>query len=141
MAGLANYETDGIVADFIASIQSASKQADSLRLIDLITEITGYKPKVWGNDQVKHSFIGFGNYSYKRKGGNKEYHWFYIGFAPRKAKITLYFTYDVSEEKEWLKDLGKYKLGKGCLYFNKLADLNEAVLVEMIRKSCLPMNG
>jgi hypothetical protein len=94
-------------------------------------EITGSEPKIWGD----YNIIGFGKYSYKRKGGKEEFEWFHTGFAARKAKITLYLTMDISQEKELLDQLGKCKWGKGCLYINKLADIDVDILKKLIQKS------
>lgn len=131
MAGLATQETDLSVSEFINSVNSESKQEDSWKLVSLIQDITGYEPKVWGN----YFMIGFGKYKYRRKSGKEEYEWFNVGFAPRKTRLTVYLTLDISQETELLEKLGKCKWGKGCLYINKLADVNMAVLKELVQKS------
>lgn len=97
----------------------------------IFQKITGKKPKMWGDNYI----IGFGKYKYIRKGGKEEYEWFNVGFAPRKNNITLYVTYDISEEKALLKKLGKSKWGKGCLYINHLEDVDLEVLAKIISKS------
>ncbi len=135
MAGLINKETDRSVDEFIASIDNNSKREDSKILLSTIREITGFEPKMWGNYKVLDAFIGFGNYKYKRKNGKEEFEWFHVGLAPRKAKITLYLTFDISLHEDLLKDLGKCKWGKGCLYINKLADVNLDVLKQLIERS------
>lgn len=131
MAGLVNKETNKNVLEYIESIDNKSKQADSKVLLQLITDITGYEPKIWG----EHNMIGFGKYTYKRKSGKEEYEWFHVGFAPRKTKLTVYLTYDISKEEELLNKLGKHKAGKGCLYINKLADIDLNILKQLIEKS------
>ena len=130
MAGLATKETNKSVAKFIESIESTSKREDSKILLALMEEISGFPPKVWGDNFL----IGFGKYKYKRKGGKEEFEWFHLGFAPRKTKLTVYLTFDISKEEELLKQLGKCKWGKGCLYINKLADIDLEILKNLIKK-------
>ena len=131
MAGLATKETNKSVKDFINSVSPASKQEDAKVLTEMIEKISGYEPKIWGDNFI----IGFGKYKYKRKGGKEEFEWFKVGFAPRKTKITIYLTFDINEEIDLVKQLGKCKWGKGCLYINKLADINIDILKQLITKS------
>ena len=131
MAGLATQETNKSVDKFIESVGNASKQEDSKKILAIMQEVTGHKPKVWGDNFI----IGFGKYKYKRKSGKEEYEWFNVGFAPRKTKLTLYLTFDLTAEKELLDKLGKCKYGKGCLHINKLADVDIEVLKQLITKS------
>lgn len=111
--------TDGSVIDFINSfVDQEQKRQDSFRLIELMQEWSGFEPKMWGP-----TIIGFGNYHYKYASGH-EGDAPIIGFSPRKAEFSLY-VYTPSEENEkLLEKLGKYKMGKACIYFKKLADLN-----------------
>jgi len=120
MAGLATKETNKSVSEFIESIPSQSKREDSKILLNIMNEITGFEPKIWGDNFI----IGFGKYIYKRKGGKEEFEWFHTGFAPRKNKLTIYLTFDLTSQEKLLKKLGKSKWGKGCLYINKLADID-----------------
>lgn len=131
MAGLATKETNKSVDSFIESITNKSKQEDSKILLQLIEKTTGYPPKIWGENFI----IGFGKYTYTRKNSKEEFEWFNVGFAPRKTKITLYLTMDISQETELLSQLGKCKWGKGCLYINKLADIDLTILKQLIKKS------
>jgi hypothetical protein len=135
MSGLATKETTRSVDDFIDSIDSSTKREDSKVLTKLMSEVTGKPPKVWGNDKVPDFLICFGNYKYKRKGGKEEFEWFNVGFAPRKNKLTIYLTCDLSQLEGDLKQLGKCKWGKGCLYINKLDDIELSVLKQLIDKS------
>ena len=128
---LATQETNKDVWAYIDTIEPKSKQEDAKTIATLMQKITGCEPKIWGD----YNIIGFGKYSYTRKGGKEEFEWFHTGFAARKAKITLYLTMDISQEQELLDQLGKCKWGKGCLYVNKLADINLGVLSKMIKKS------
>jgi hypothetical protein len=131
MSGLATKETNKSVTAYIDSIPNASKKEDSKVLSAMMEEITGYPPKIWGD----HFIIGFGKYTYTRKHGKEEFEWFHVGFAPRKAKITLYLTYDIGQYEDLLKQLGKCTWGRGCLYINKLADINLDILKQLISKS------
>lgn len=135
MAGLVTKETNRDVYKFIESIENETKRSDSLKLIDMIKKVSNLEPKIWGNEKVPDFLIGFGNYNYKRKNGNEAYEWFNLGFAPRKTKITLYLTFDISKEEDLLKQLGKCKWGKGCLYINRLKDVDLKVLEKLIKKS------
>ena len=129
MGALANSETDRDVNEFIESITNQKRKADSKILLQLMREVTGLEPKIWGV-----SIIAFGKYKYQRKNG-EEYEWFNVGFSPGKAHLSLYFMYDVPAETELLAKLGKHKTGKGCLYIKSLADVDLEVLREMIAKS------
>ena len=135
MAGLVTKETNRSVNAFIDKIESISKRADSHELLAIMQEVTGTEPKVWGNEKVPDFLIGFGKYKYRRKGGKEEFEWFHLGFAPRKTKLTVYLNFDMSQEQDLLKDLGKCKWGKGCLYINKLADIDVEILKKLIEKS------
>jgi len=131
MAELKTKQTDANVTGFIESVSDEKKRRDCFQLIDLMSEITGEKAKLWGA-----SIIGFGNYHYKSKSGS-EGDWFLVGFSPRKQNISIYLMAGyVSAEnpqyEEILQKLGKYKLGKGCLYINKLEDINADLLKELI---------
>lgn len=131
MAGLATKETNRNVMEFIETIENPSKREDSKILISVMQDITGNEPKIWGDNHL----IAFGKYKYKRKGGKEEFEWFNVGFAPRKTKLTVYLTFDISRQGDLLEKLGKCKWGKGCLYINKLADVNLGVLKQLIEKS------
>lgn len=129
MKKLVNTETDKDVGEFIASIQNQKRKTDSLELLEIIREITGKEPKIWGI-----SIIGYGKYKYKRKNG-EEYEWFNVGFSPGKAHLSVYLMYDVNQEEELLSKLGKHRTGKGCLYIKSLADVDIEVLKKLISKS------
>lgn len=118
------------VAEFINNIGEEQKRADCLVILDLMKKATGEEPAVWGN-----SMIGFGNVRYKSPATGREVDWFKIGFAPRKANISLYLTMDIKKQGDALERLGKHKTGVGCLYINKLTDINRDVLQEMITNS------
>ncbi|WP_298895160.1 DUF1801 domain-containing protein [uncultured Psychroserpens sp.] len=131
MAGLATKETNKDVSLFINNIESEPKKEDAKKLLSIMEDITGSKPKIWGDNFI----IGFGNYKYRRKNGKEEFEWFNVGFAPRKTKFTVYLTLDINDHEDLLKKLGKCKWGKGCLYINKLKDVNLEVLKQLITRS------
>lgn len=122
-------ETDHSVVEFIEGVESPKKREDAYRLLDLFTETTGYEAKMWGP-----SIIGFGSYHYKYPTGH-EGDAPLVGFSPRKAKISLYFATGDSEREKLLQNFGKHTTGKACVYINKLADVNEDVLKQLIIQS------
>ncbi len=120
----------GDVAAFINAIEDNVKREDSKIIVELMQQATGDKPKMWGT-----SIVGFGNQHLKYASG-RELDWFIIGFSPRKQTLTLYvFNRPEQEYSTLLSTLGKYKTGKGCLYVNKLSDINIDVLKEILKKS------
>lgn len=128
MAELKTKQHDGNVLEFINKFaDTEQKRQDSYELIKIMEEATGYKPKMWGS-----SIIGFGSYHYKSERSSQEGDWPLVGFSPRKAAISLYVYAGTEEQDELLKDLGKYTMGKGCIYINKLSDINKEVLKKMI---------
>ena len=126
---LVNTETDRSVEEFLSGVKSKVRQADSRALLEIMKEITGKEPKIWGR-----SIVGFGKYSYKRKSGD-EFEWFNVGFSPGKAHMTIYVMYDINLEEAWLRELGPHKTGKGCLYIKKLEQINLPILRKIITKS------
>jgi hypothetical protein len=122
-------ETDHSVVEFIENIESSKKREDAYQLLDIFTETTGFDAKMWGS-----SIIGFGSYHYKYESGH-EGDAPLVSFSPRKAKISLYFAPGDTKREEMLKDLGKHTTGKGCVYINKVADIDIAVLKSLITHS------
>lgn len=120
---------DGDVLDFLNSIEHEKRREDGLRLLDIFSEVTQEDPKMWGK-----SIVGFGTYHYKYESG-QEGDWMAVAFSPRKQNLSLYIMPGVERYNELLDKLGKHKIGKSCLYINKLEDVNEKVLREIIRHS------
>jgi hypothetical protein len=119
------------VIDFIHSfVDKEQKKQDSFRLIELMTEWSGFEPKMWGP-----SIIGFGSYHYKYASGH-EGDAPLIGFSPRKPETVLYVNAPGNDDKKLLDQLGKYKMGKSCIYFKRLDDLNLETL-ENLSKSTI----
>jgi hypothetical protein len=127
LAEIKTKENDGSVTDFINAVPGEQKRNDSMLVLEMMKKATKEEPKMWGS-----SIIGFGNLRYKSPATDREVDWFKIGFSPRKANLTLYFPLDLRSHDESLKKLGKHKLGGGCLYINKLDDIDIKVLQEMI---------
>ena len=128
MAELKTKPNRADVGKFIDSIADAGKHRDSRALLAMMQEITGAKPRMWGA-----SIVGFGTYHYRYASG-REGDWFVTGFSPRKQALTVYLMCDVSTQQPLLDKLGKYKIGKSCLYVKKLADIDEAVLRQLIAR-------
>jgi hypothetical protein len=117
------------VEDFINSIEGENKRKDSFSLLEMMQKISQEEPKMWGK-----SLIGFGKLRYKSPASGREVDWFTIGFSPRKANISIYLM-NLQIHEESLKNLGKHKTGSGCLYINKLEDVNYTILEEIIRRT------
>jgi hypothetical protein len=118
------------VDEFISLIEDPIKQEDSYTLIALLKKITNEAPKMWGA-----SIVGFGQYHYKSERSSQEADWPLISFSPRKQNLTLYFTLGFDDLQEDLKALGKHKTSKGCLYIDKLSDVDLSILELLIKKS------
>ncbi|PKO99807.1 MAG: hypothetical protein CVU13_04575 [Bacteroidetes bacterium HGW-Bacteroidetes-8] len=113
-------ETSANVTDFInAFADSEQKRLDSFELLKLMSNFTGFEPKMWGP-----TMIGFGSYHYKSERSRQEGDWPLVGFSPRKAAISLYVYTGNPEHEYLLKDLGKFTMGKACIYIKKLSDIN-----------------
>jgi len=127
LAVIKTKETDSSVEDFINSVKDEEKRKDSFILLRLMQKATKEKPKMWGS-----SMIGFGNKRYKSPATGREVDWFKIGFSPRKANLSLHLVLDIKKYAAELKKLGKHKTGVGCLYINKLDDIDLKVLDKII---------
>ncbi|HEY1112541.1 MAG TPA: DUF1801 domain-containing protein [Chitinophagaceae bacterium] len=119
--------TAASVEDFINSIPDAQKRKDSQVLLQMMEKAQKEAPQMWGG-----SLIGFGVKRYKSPATGREVDWFKIGFSPRKANLSLHLAIDVQQHAEELKKLGKHKTGAGCLYINKLEDVDLGVLEKII---------
>ncbi|MFM9951229.1 MAG: DUF1801 domain-containing protein [Saprospiraceae bacterium] len=130
MAEIKTKPTSESVEDFINSVPDEQKRKDSFVILEMMKKATGEEPKMWGA-----SLIGFGNVRYKSPKTGREVDWLRIGFSPRKANLSLYLITNIKEHATALEKLGKHKTGVGCLYINKLADIDMKVLEEMIEAS------
>ena len=123
------------VIDFINSyVHNDLKKADCFRLLELMQKWSGFEPKMWGA-----TIIGFGNYHYKYASGH-EGDAPILGFSPRKAAFSLYVYSDTQRSKLLLADLGKFKIGKACIYVKKLSDINITTLQELSIESIKYIN-
>lgn len=126
LAIIKTQQTSESVTAFIESIPDGQKRKDSQIILKLMEKAMKEKPKMWGS-----SMIGFGKVRYKSPATGREVDWFKIGFSPRKANLSLHLI-DLQRQADGLKKLGKYKTGTGCLYINKLADIDIKVLEQII---------
>ena len=129
MAKLAEIKTKPTslsVKDFINSITDEQKRKDSLIILKLMEKAMKEKPKMWGS-----SMIGFGDVRYKSPASGREVDWFKIGFSPRKANLSLHLI-NLLQHADALNKLGKHKTGGGCLYINKLGDIDIKILEKII---------
>ena len=129
MAELKTKETTASVSEFIDKIADPQRREDCRAVADIMRDVTGEEPKMWGS-----SIVGFGRYHYKYASG-REGDWMITGFSPRKGDLTLYIMGGFDSFSDLLKDLGKYKTGKSCLYIKKLADIDVGVLRKLVKKS------
>ncbi len=124
---------DGGVLDFINTVTDETKRNDCLRIINMMRAVTGEEPKMWGT-----AIVGFGSYHYKYASGH-EGDMCRMGFSPRKAALTLYMAPYYAEQSKEISRLGKFKLGKGCIYIKKLSDVDTDVLMELMKGSLIYM--
>ena len=117
------------VDDFINSITDEQKRKDSFVILKMMEKAMKEKAKMWGN-----SMIGFGAVRYKSPATGREVDWFRIGFSPRKANLSLHLI-DLRQHEGALTKLGKHKTGAGCLYINKLDDIDLKILEKMVEKA------
>jgi len=129
LADVKTKQTSASVEDFINNVDNEQKRKDSYVILEMMKKATGEEPRMWGG-----SIIGFGNKRYKSPTTGREVDWFLIGFSPRKANLTVYLI-NIKEHAEALKKLGKHKTGVGCIYINKLVDVDMKVLKGMINAS------
>ncbi len=128
MSEIKTRPTGNDVDEFIRSFaDTEQKKKDSFELVNLMRELTGEEPKMWGP-----SIIGFGTYHYKSEKSRQEGDWPIVGFSPRKAAISLYVYTGSPEHEHLLKDLGKFKMGKACIYVKKLSDIDRETLKRLI---------
>lgn len=128
MAELKTKKSELSVDAFLKKIPEAQKRKDAFTILELMEKATKAKGKMWGS-----AIIGFGDQHLKYESG-RELDWFVMGFSPRKQNLTLYIHGAVRTQQALLKKLGKHKTGKGCLYINKLEEVDMAVLKEIINK-------
>ena len=129
MAELKTKRNKGDVDTFLNSVSDEKKRQDSFTVLELMRQVTGEEPEMWGD-----SIVGFGSYHYKYASG-REGDWFVTGFSPRKQNLTLYIMSGFDEYDQLLVKLGKHSIGKSCLYIKKIEDVDLDVLKELVQKS------
>ncbi len=122
-------ETELSVADFIKKITETQRQKDAQAIVDIMQKQSGFPPKMWGP-----AIIGFGSYHYIYESGH-EGDAPLIGFSPRKNEFALYLSSAFDKREELLKQFGKHKTAKACIYIKKMEDINVEVLKKMIANS------
>ena len=127
MAELKTKKNTASVDEFIGSVANDTHREDARAVLKLMQKVTGKKPRMWGS-----SIVGFDEYHYRYDSGH-EGDMCMIGFSPRAAALTLYTLPDFEGKEALLAKLGKHKTGKGCLYINRLTDVDSKVLEEIIR--------
>jgi len=121
--------TDKSVDEFLQAVPNERRRQDSYVVLELMKQVTGAEPRMWGD-----SIVGFGSIHYEYASG-REGDWPVIAFSPRKQSLTLYIMPGFEGYDELLHRLGKFKTGKTCLYINKLDDVDRSVLRELVSRS------
>lgn len=129
MAEIKTKQNDGDVNKFLDQVADENTRLDLQKIAAMMEKSTSKKPKMWGD-----SIVGFGERHVKSASG-REVDWFEVGFSPRKANLSLYLNIGEGWDEELLAQLGKHKIGKGCLYFKRLSDIDEKVLENLVKKS------
>jgi nucleoid DNA-binding protein len=128
-AELKTKPTKEAVEAFLNKVSDTQKREDCFTVLNLMEQITKAKANMWGP-----SIVGFGNYHYKYESG-REGDFFITGFSPRAQNLTLYVMAGFDKYDELLNKLGKYKIGKSCLYIKKLGDIDQKILKQLIAES------
>jgi hypothetical protein len=119
-------KTKASVVQFLNAVEDKQQRADSKALDKMMKAVVGCKGAMWGE-----SIVGFGDIELKYASG-RELEWFKIGYSPRKGKMSLYLWSTSPKLDKLLEKLGKHKRSKGCLYINKLADVDVGVLQNIL---------
>ena len=135
MTALKTKPNSASVTDFLNRITDEQKRQDSFTILEIMKTASGSEPRMWGD-----SIVGFGAYHYLYASG-REGDWFLTGFSPRKQNLTLYIMPGFDNYDSLLRKLGKHKIGKSCLYINKLEDVDRSVLKELVVKAVQKMKA
>lgn len=133
-AELKTKRNDASVADYLASLPNAQRRGDAEVVLEIMQEATGEQPAMWGG-----SIIGFGHKVLQYASG-RELDWFVIGLAPRKQALTLYLNDGFDGHADLLARLGPHSVGKGCLYIKKVAEVDRAVLEQLVADSVVAVS-
>jgi hypothetical protein len=129
MAELKTKQTEASVEAFLDAIEDETRRNDCLAVAKIMKRATRAEPRMWGL-----SIVGFGEYHYRYESG-REGDWFLAGFSPRKRDLTLYIVAGFDRYESLMARLGKHSTGKSCLYIKRLADIDTAVLEELVSES------
>ena len=129
MSELKTQPTKASVEKFINQVPDEARREDCRQVARIMEEITGEEPTMWGP-----SIVGFGTYHYKYASG-REGDWPIAAFSPRKQDLTLYLLPGFTEQADLMKQLGKHRTGKSCLYIKRLSDVHVPTLKKLIRDS------
>ncbi len=129
VAEIKTHGTDDDVEVFIGQITDDARREDCLVLLDLMRRATGVEPALWSS-----GVVGFGTFHYK-SGSGQEGDWFPVGFASRKAAITIYLGLSIEQSEGFLAGLGKHTTGRGCIYIKRLSDVDPGVLESLVADS------
>jgi len=129
MAELKTKPNDASVEEYLDGVEDEDKRRDCRTLLDLMRDVTGEEPVMWGP-----SIVGFGRYRYRYDSG-REGDWFLTGFSPRKRDLTVYLMAGADRFEDLMARLGKHKTGKSCLYLKRLAEVDLDVLRELVARS------
>lgn len=135
MADLKTVPTKFSVDKFLKGLKDEQTRDDCYKILKIMEKATKARAKMWGP-----AIVGFGDHHYVYESG-REGDWFIAGFSPRKQNLTLYMTGGFHQFEDLMRKLGKYTMGKGCLYINKLEDVDTKVLKEIITKSVKAVKG
>jgi Domain of unknown function (DU1801) len=135
MEKLKTQKTRASVSAFLNGIADDVRRKDCQTLVRIMKRAVGAAPKMWGS-----SIVGFGHYHYKYASG-RENDWFLAGFSPRKQDLTIYLMSGIDRHDALVSKLGKFKTAKSCLYIKRLADIDMAVLEELIAESVKHMKA
>ena len=130
MAEIKTKATNQSVTEFLKSIEPEQRRLDGFTLLEMFEKVTGEKAVMWGT-----SIVGFGKYHYKSERSSQEGDWPLVGFSPRKQNLTLYIMSGNKDNTELLSKLGKHKTSVGCIYVNKLSDVDLSTLPSLIEAS------
>jgi len=130
MGAIKTKVTNASVEDFINSVGNEKRRKDGFKLLEIFKKVTGLEAKMWGP-----SLVGFGQYHYKSERSSQEGDWPLAAFSPRKQNLTLYVMTELSKDDDLFKKLGKFKTSVGCLYINKLEDVDLKILEKIVAKS------
>jgi len=134
MAEMKTRPTNASVDKFLNQVPDEARREDCFKIVKMMEEITGEKPRMWGP-----SIVGFGSYHYKYASG-QEGDWPITGFSPRKQDLTLYIMPGFAEQSDLMTQLGKHRTGKSCLYIKRLDDVDGRVLSRLVRESVRHMS-